>query len=170
MEKRKYEITQVVRFERRKTLKIGAVVDLDGQQAAELAHAIKLLPDDVQGQPEEEPVVSTQEQDPQEQPTATEDGAAEPGDDSPAGENTSEEAPEARVEAQQEETVLEDAPEAAGEETFVDSGEPRITDGAREEAERLGISLEHVRATGVHNTLTKKDVQRENKRIQEAKE
>lgn len=124
MEKRKYEVVHRIRFERRKVLKIGAVVELDGQQAEEFKHAIKLLPEEVQGE-----ATSTHEQAPQEPEV---------------GEGTTS--------------------DATTEET------PRVTDAAREEAERLGISLDHVRATGTGNTLTKSDVRREAKRIREANE
>lgn len=157
MAKRKYEVVHKIRIERRKVVKIGAVLELDAGRAHEWRHALRALPEDEQ--------TSTQQQAPQEEPTsqgaATEDGAEASEDSGEA---------EAGIHASEGGTVDASETDAAGAETFAYQGAPRITKAAAAEAERRGIDLSHVRATGVGNTLTKADVQREAKRVREERQ
>lgn len=156
-ETRKYEVIHRIRIERRKTLKVGAVVELNGAQAAEFAHAIRLLPT-------EEASISSQEQAPQpEAPAATEDGAeAEVARGETQGASSAEEEALAGTETSE-------GTQVEGDNLRV-SDKARVTPGAEAEAKKLGIALGHVKATGSGNTLTKKDVQREAARIKREQE
>lgn len=143
---KKYEVIHPIRISRNELVPTGRILELDAQQAHEWAHAVRLLPEDAQK--EQEAAGSPEEAAAESQPGGTqaqEDGGGE-----------GEEAPD--------ELDTEDAAFEQGE------GKPKVTPAAQEEAQRLGISLEHVEASGLGNTLTKKDVQKEAKRIRDERE
>lgn len=151
MAKRKYEVLHPIRFERRKSIKRGAVIELEADKAHEWRHALKILPQEVQ----DGGLTSPTGQDPQAK--APQDAAETVAAGDSAGPTV---APEDRADDAGAITTSAVSTNADGE-------KPEVTAGARIEADRLGISLDHVRATGMGNTLTKKDVQREAKRLRE---
>lgn len=141
MAKKKYEVLHAIRPERRTRIRPGSVVELDADEAYRLRHAVRLLPEDVQDQPEQAPQTRAREHEQEEPQREVQKDTAPPDEDT------------------------RERPDVLATEEASAAGKPRITEAARKEAEKQGISLEHVEARGRGNTLTKADVQREAARL-----